>query len=53
MATTGRKGVSVLKKFFGTLPGQSLAEFAEETKALSDQDFEAIRDGITDGSLTY
>lgn len=51
--TTGRKGVAVLKKFFELKNGQTLQEFAAETKELDDKSFEQLRDGIEDGTLTY
>lgn len=50
---TGRTGISVLKKYFETKPGQTLQEFAAEVKELDDATFEALRDGISDGTLTY
>ncbi|WP_188188925.1 hypothetical protein [Nonomuraea sp. SYSU D8015] len=50
---TGRKGVSSLKKYFDLKPGQKLAEFAEETRQLTDKDFEQIKSGIENGSLNY
>lgn len=50
---SGRTGIAALKKFFGTRDGQSLSEFAAEVKELTDEDFEQLRDGINDGSLTY
>lgn len=51
--TTGRKGITVLKKFFETKDGQSLQEFAAEVKELDDESFEQLRSGIEDGTLTY
>ncbi|MEU7743228.1 hypothetical protein [Nonomuraea sp. NPDC049158] len=50
---TGRKGVSVLKKYFDVKPGQKLAEFADETRKLTDKDFDQIKNGIEDGSYNY
>lgn len=49
----GRTGITILSIYFGRLPGQSLKDFAEEVKALPDADFEALRDGINDFTLTY
>ena len=51
--STPRVGVAALKKFFGLKDGQTLAEFAVESKQLTDDDFAQLRDGITNGSLTY
>ncbi|GAA3559695.1 hypothetical protein GCM10022419_045370 [Nonomuraea rosea] len=50
---TGRKGVSTLKKYFDVKPGQKLAEFADETRRLTDKDFDEIRGGIENGTYTY
>ncbi|WP_153265499.1 hypothetical protein [Nonomuraea phyllanthi] len=50
---SGRKGVSVLKKYFDLKPGQKLAEFAEEARNLTDEDFEQIKGGIENGSYDY
>ncbi|MEU8360438.1 hypothetical protein AB0C27_30955 [Nonomuraea sp. NPDC048882] len=50
---SGRKGVSVLKKYFDLKPGQRLAEFADETRRLTDPDFEQIKTGIENGTYTY
>lgn len=49
----GRTGISHLKKFFGTKDGQTLQQFADEVRCLSDEEFEQIRDGIVSGTLTY
>lgn len=51
--STGRTGVSVLKKYFGLKDGESLKDFAGETKQLTDQDFDQLKTGIEDGSFTY
>lgn len=48
-----RVGVADLKKYFGLKPGETLKEFAAESKALTDEDFCQLRDGIQNGSLTY
>jgi hypothetical protein len=50
---TGRKGVSTLKKYFDVKPGQKLAEFADETRQLTDKDFDQIKGGIENGTYTY
>ena len=50
---TGRSGISTLKKFFDLMPGQTLRDFANEVKELSDDEFETLKAGIEDGSLTY
>lgn len=49
----GRKGggVSELSKFFGRQPGQSLAEFGKELKALTIDDKVQLVGGIVDGTL--
>lgn len=50
----GREGVSVLYKYFGKkTPDQKLAEFADETKMLTDTEFEQLKTGIENGTLTY
>jgi hypothetical protein len=49
----GRVGVKVLKDFFGYKPNEGLREFAAEAMALSDEDFEQLKTGIENGSLTY
>lgn len=51
--TEPRVGVSLLMKFFGRLPGQTLADFAAEARQLTDADFTEIKAGIENGSLTY
>lgn len=43
----------VIKEFFGYKEGQGLREFAEEFKALSEQDKAQLAEGITNGTLTY
>jgi hypothetical protein len=45
--------VKVLKEFFGLREGDKLADFAQELKALSDEEKQQLHDGIEDGSLTY
>jgi hypothetical protein len=49
----GRVGTATLGKYFGKLPGQSLADMASEIRALPDSDFFQLVKGIEDGSLTY
>jgi hypothetical protein len=49
----GRVGVKALKDFFGYRPNEGLREFAAEVKALTDEDFEQLRQGIEDETLTY
>lgn len=49
----GRQGAATLKRYFGLLPGQTLADFAKETQKLSDVEFGQLKDGIESGSLTY
>ena len=49
----GRIGSNIIAKYFGKLPGQSLADLAAEMKALSDESFEALKTGIESGSLNY
>jgi hypothetical protein len=49
----GRTGVKVLKDYFGYKPNEGLKEFAAETQALTDEDFEQLKGGIENGSLTY
>ena len=49
----GRVGAPIFMKYFGKLPGQKLSEFAEELKKLTDADYEQLRAGIENGSLTY
>lgn len=44
---------SIIKDFFGYLPGQKLSDFAAELKALSDEDKSQLVGGIQDGTLTY
>lgn len=39
--------------FFGRRPGDTLADFMEEYKALTLEDKKQLGDGIRDGSLTY
>lgn len=48
-----RKGVKILKDFFGYKDDQTLKQFADEVKLLPDEDFYEIVGGIEDGSLTY
>ncbi|MFC5822291.1 hypothetical protein [Nonomuraea insulae] len=50
---SGRKGVSSLKTYFDKKPGQTLAEFAAETRNLSDKDFEQLKTGIDNGTYNY
>lgn len=47
------KIVNNCHKFFGMLPGQRLAEFGNEIKALSDKDKEQLQNGFVNGTLTY
>lgn len=39
--------------FFGKRPGETLAEFMDEMKALTPADKDQLGDGIRNGSLTY
>ena len=50
---TRAKKQTSLVKFFGKLPGQSLAEIAAEMKPLTDSDVDQLYNGIADGTLTY
>lgn len=50
---TRAKKQTALVKFFGKLPGQSLAEIAQEMKPLSDSDVDELFGGISAGTLTY
>lgn len=50
---TEQKPVTVLNKFFGRKPGQSLQEFGQEIKTLTDEDKAQLVEGITNGTLTY
>jgi hypothetical protein len=47
------KIVSVLAKYFGRKPGQSLTEFGGEVKALTNADKEQMLAGFCNGTLTY
>ena len=49
----GRTGIKSLRDFFGYKPNEGLKEFAAEVKTLTDEDFEQLKRGIEDGSLTY
>jgi hypothetical protein len=49
----GRTGASILQKFFGKKDGQTLGDFVTELKELSDTEYEQLRDGISNGTLTY
>ncbi|MBP8211440.1 MAG: hypothetical protein KAY11_17875 [Ilumatobacteraceae bacterium] len=53
MTEKPKSGVAAAVKFFGKLPGQSLAEFAKEWNELSDESKTQLANGINDGSLTY
>lgn len=46
-------GISQLSTYFGRQPGQSLADFGKELKALTIDDKVQLVGGIEDGSLTY
>lgn len=39
--------------YFGRKPGQTLKDWGEEWKQLSDEEKTQLREGIGDGSLTY
>jgi hypothetical protein len=45
--------IKALRNFFGQKEGQKLAEFADELKALSDDEKQQLADGIRNESLTY
>lgn len=45
--------VTLCSKFFGRLSGQSLGEFGNELKALTDKDKQELVKGFCDGSLNY
>ncbi len=51
MAT--KSDAAILRDFFGYLPGQKLADFAAELKALSAEDKAALVGGIKDETLNY
>lgn len=44
---------SVIAKFFGKLPGQTLKDVLPEIKALTDKDKAELAGGINDGTYTY
>lgn len=50
---TRAKKQTTLVKFFGKLPGQSLAEIAAEMKPLTNEDVDSLYGGIEAGTLTY
>lgn len=41
------KAVSILKTYFGTLPGQTLSQFADEVRKLRDGNPEGYREVVT------
>jgi hypothetical protein len=60
MATKGRvmpeekkTGIAGIYKFFGPRAGQSIKDFSDEYKELTDEDKAQLREGIDNGSLTY
>jgi len=46
-------GISELSKYFGRHPGESLADFGKELKALTLDDKVQLVGGIVDGTLNY
>lgn len=49
----GKPSVGVVKKYFGTLPGQTLVDFKNEYGKLTEEDKLQLTEGIENGSLTY
>lgn len=45
--------IKAVADFFGRKPGQTLKDWSEEWKQLSETDKEQIKNGIGDGTLTY
>jgi hypothetical protein len=45
--------IGPLKKFMGLKEGQTLVEFGDELKELTDQDCEDLAKGLEDGTLNY
>ncbi len=51
---TRKASVKAIKEFFGYRPGkETLSDFAQELKELSDEEKLQLSDGIENGSLTY
>jgi hypothetical protein len=51
MATAS--GVGLAYKYFGKLPGQTLADFKDEWQKLSDKSKIQLTAGLSDGTETY
>lgn len=51
--TATSTGVAPAMKYFGKLPGQSLADFKDEWLTLSPDSRKQLVEGITNGSLNY
>jgi hypothetical protein len=45
--------IKAVADFFGRKPGQTLKDWSEEWKLLSETDKEQIKEGIGNGTLTY
>jgi hypothetical protein len=48
-----KTGIAGIYKFFGPRAGQSIKDFSDEYKELTDEDKAQLREGIDNGSLTY
>jgi len=45
--------IKVVMDYFGRKPGQTLKDWTEEWKALSEESREQIKEGIGNGTLSY
>lgn len=53
MKPGSRTGAAKMVKYFGKFPGQSVGQFAQELKQLTDDDHRQLLQGIENGTLDY